>query len=66
MLHCHSCIYRLVPNQIYHYVFGDDDFGWSSDHTFMAPPLVDQSSLTRVITYGGQLLVMQALFAAIS
>ena len=28
---------NLLPGKAYHYRYGNDDIGWSQDHTFIAP-----------------------------
>ena len=41
----------------YLYSFGDDKYGWSKQYTFTVPPLSGPDVTTKIIAYGGKLVL---------
>ena len=49
-----AILYRLKPGTRYYYIFGDDDFGWSEEFSFMSAPVPGPGVTTRVLAFGGK------------
>ena len=55
-LHFGSISCSLDLADVYYYVVGDDEYGWSEESSFVAPKQPDPTVTTRVVAFGGELV----------
>ena len=58
-----SLFFSLSPGQRISYQFGDDKYGWSKLYNFTVPPQIGPKSNTRIIAYGGTVIIVIIVIA---